>query len=137
MDSIKDLKIIPKPHYNIANLGDKELIYKAYAIFEQLRWNDPREDQVQPFDISFRGGNIKYFNEQVLLRFLEKSGQNRIIRSHESSRGGFANLFNGKLIHVFSAEPYFNKVPQGYILHEKSDGKTILRDLDFKIVKIL
>ncbi|MFX1256931.1 MAG: metallophosphoesterase family protein [Promethearchaeota archaeon] len=136
MNNINELKVIPKPHsLMIFRTSNAEMRNRAYRIFEQIQWNDPREDQTSRFIKSFRGPNIYYFNYDVVKDFLKNSNLKRIVRAHESSRGGFQKLFNGKLLHIFSTEPYFGKVSPAFVIHEQSDGKTILRDLDFNRVK--
>ena len=42
----------------------------------------------------------------ALEEFLEKANVNRLIRSHQSTRGAYENLWDGLLIHIFSAYPY-------------------------------
>jgi len=133
--NIHELNQIPKPHSNLLQINDKGLMKKLYRIFYQIRWNDPREQQKQRFRISGRGPNSITFNEDVVSDFVNTNGVNRVIRSHESSRGGFQTLFNGQLLHIFSAEPYYGRVPKAYVLHEQQDNPTILRDLDFNFVQ--
>jgi len=133
MERIDDLEIIPKPHGKIAAISDETERKKAYNYFEQLRWNDPRENQEEEFAESFRG--FYFFNKQVVERFLEKSGAKRIIRSHESRRGGFMSLFEGKVLHVFSAEPYGGIISMAFVIHEQKNGTTMLRDLDFNPIQ--
>ncbi len=135
LKNIHELNQIPKPHSNLLQINDKELMKKFYRIFYQIRWNDPREQQTQPFQISGRGSNSITFNEEVVSEFVNTNRVNRIVRSHESSRGGFQTLFNGQLLHIFSSEPYYGRVPKAYVLHEQHDETTILRDLDFNPVQ--
>jgi len=44
-------------------------------------------------------------------------------------------MFGGKLLHVFSAEPYFNQILAGRVIYERLDGKTMLCDLDLEPVE--
>lgn len=62
--------------------------------------------------------------------FLKDSGYKRLIRSHEASRGTYQILWNGKLIHVFSAYPYMGRIgrintPAFYLEYEDGTGKII------------
>ncbi len=133
MENIHELEIIPKPHRDLSSIADEMQREKAYNLFEQIRWNDPRERQDENFKESYRG--FYFFNKDVVNKFLEKSNAKRIIRAHESGRGGYMNLFNGKLLHVFSAEPYGGIISMAFVIHEQADGKTVLRDLDFNLVQ--
>jgi len=135
LHSIKDLNMIPKPHSNVTQIENNDLMIQLYKHFYQIRWNDPSEYQKQQFQSSDRGPNSLIFNEEVITNFLENSGSKRIIRSHESYRGGFESLFNGKLLHIFSNQPYFGRVQKAYVLHEQKDKKTVIRDLNFNIVR--
>ncbi len=136
LKEIQEIEQIPKPHSAMVQKfrSPKELL-KFYPILEQLRWNDPRIGQDKRFTPSNRGENIYFFNQEVVKDFLRHSNANRIIRSHESRRGGYANLFNGNLIHIFSTEPYFGYVKKAYILHEASNGMSFVRDLGFKVIE--
>ncbi len=133
--SIYDIKRIPKPHSKILEIYDPNERLEVYKMYMQIRWNDPREGQLIKYANSWRGKGVYFFNKDATINFLENSGCNRIIRAHESSRGSFDLLFKGKLIHIFSAEPYFDKVNKAYIIHEEKGGNTFLRDLDFNKVK--
>ena len=135
IESIYDLEIIPKPHSKLALISDPNERKKAQIIFEQIRWNDPREKQEAEWEKSFRG--FYFFNQKVVNNFLEKSNAKRIIRAHESGRGGYMSLFNGELLHVFSAEPYGGIIEMAFVIHEQADGTTVLRDLDFNLVQAI
>jgi len=136
LETVEDINLIPKPHSALfLKFREKEQRLKYYRIFEQLRWNDPRADQEPAFTASRRGEGTFYFNETVVSEFLEHNNLARIVRAHESSRGGFENMFQGKLLHVFSTEPYYGKVPTAYTLHEQENGKTIVRNLSFQPIK--
>lgn len=134
LESIKDISQIPKPHSAIVQKFSmsKKLLY-FYPILEQLRWNDPRKGQKRDFIPSNRGDGFYFYNQAVVEQFLQKNNAKRVIRSHESRRGGYDNLFNGKLIHIFSTEPYFEYVPTAYTVYETKDGQSSLRNLDFQI----
>ncbi len=134
--SVKELKIIPKPHsYLLFKISNPDMRIKMYKVLEQIQWNDPREHQLTRFLESTRGPNIYFFNDEVVYDFLRNSDAKRIVRAHESSRGGFQCLFNGKLLHIFSSKPYFGKVPRAYTIHEQKNGETILRNLNFNPVR--
>ncbi len=135
MNSIFELNKIPKPHANLAMIESATDLKKLYSFFMQVRWNDPREEQQWDFIPSFRGPDIWTFDARAVDPFLLSSGAQRIIRAHESSRGAFQKMFGGKLLHVFSAEPYFNQILAGRVIHERRDGKTILCDLDLEPVQ--
>ncbi len=135
LHSIKDINQIPKPHSSVTQIEDSDVMKQSYKHLYQIRWNDPSEDQKQRFQSSDRGPNSLIFNEEVITDFLENSEAKRIIRSHESFRGGFEALFNGKLLHIFSNQPYFGRVQKAYMIHEQKDKQTVLRDLNFNIVR--
>ncbi|MBD3185957.1 hypothetical protein GF325_03925 [Candidatus Bathyarchaeota archaeon] len=132
MDSLEILGEMPKPHDEIHQAEDPELQRELSSILMELMWNDPVEGQADPFVPSFRGPGIYTFNRSVVEDFLEDNHALRMIRAHESSRGGFSSIFNGKLLHVFSTEPYFGTVPQAFILRELGDGTISACDLDGK-----
>ncbi|MHA1437793.1 MAG: metallophosphoesterase [Promethearchaeota archaeon] len=135
LNKIQELNIIPKPHSSMINLPKKSLRMKAYKIWEQIRWNDPKENQKRRFKKSNRGPYIRFFNDQVLNAFLLINTAKRVIRAHEATKEGFKTFFDGKLLNIFSTEPYFGEVKKGYILHETRENKIFLRDLDFNYVK--
>ena len=135
--SIEDVNLVPKPHFNYFRINDLEIRKKAKSVFEQIGWNDPREDLTTEFASSLRDTNVFYFNEKTVDNFLAHSNAKRIIRAHESSRGGYDILFGGKLIHIFSTKPDSKreKVSMPHILHEQLNGKIVIKDLDFNVVK--
>ena len=114
-----------------------DLQVKLLAIYRQINWNDPVEDQKANFDYSYRGLDIFTFNEKALQNFLTKTKCSRIIRAHESSRGGFQSIFHGKLLHIFSSQPYFGKIKQAYVIHETAEQKTFLRKINFDLSREL
>ncbi|MFX1239248.1 MAG: metallophosphoesterase [Promethearchaeota archaeon] len=130
MKSIKELEAIPKPHDSLLTNG----LAGEYKKALQILLNEPRENQDVPFRSYFKD-NMFYFNETVVEDFLRNSDARRIIRGHESSRGGFQSIFNGKILHIISTEPYFDKISGARVIHEQSDGRTFLRDLDFNEIK--
>ena len=72
---------------------------------------------------------ILSFNRRALTDFFKDSGYKRLIRSHESSRGPYQILWNGRLIHVFSAHPYMGRMkittPAFYLEYKDGTGKII------------
>lgn len=102
------------------------------AIAEQILWNDPVEKQKADFTESYRGTG-KLFNKNAVIKFLKTNGLQRIIRAHEASRGAYQFLFNNRLIHIFTSEPYFGKIPVGMFVHETPTA-TIIRNLRFEEV---
>jgi hypothetical protein len=110
--------------------SDKILNQEMKKFIFQLQWNDPDENLAENtpiFGRSFRGDQILTFNERALTDFLKDSGYKRLIRSHESSRGPYQILWNGKLIHVFSAHPYMGRIqtPAFYLEYKDGTGKII------------
>ncbi len=138
MDNFQMLNKIPKPHFKLATkFKDEErgIRQKLHEFMEQIRWNDPIENRTKEFSPSFRGFDFYKFNMEALEHVLEKNNAKRLIRAHESSRGGYEKMFEGKLIHIFSAEPYYGQVRKASVLQEKGKDTSILRDLDFKKIK--
>lgn len=106
--------------------SEGKLLYHAYY---QLLWNDPLEN-INGFVGSKRGNNMFKFGEDVVNQFLKINQLNRIIRSHESSRGSFQQVFKG-LIHIFSSGPYKKAPKRALMVHEKED-QTFIVDMDLK-----
>jgi predicted phosphodiesterase len=133
---IEDFNKIPKPHSLL--FSDPKLSNNDYliSIYDEINWNDPVENQKEEFTFSYRGLGMT-FNEQAVERFLKLSNCERIIRAHESSRGGFQSIFGGKVLHVFSTEPYFNKIKNAHIIHENAKQKISVRKLNFQLEKEL
>ncbi|MHA2333561.1 MAG: metallophosphoesterase [Candidatus Hodarchaeales archaeon] len=135
---------IPKPHSRLLAVTDKETRKELYSILNQIRWNDPQtwlfkseeerlslEKQVGDvikFSFSKRGKRMRLFSKGALIQYLEKNKLTRLVRAHESSRGAYENVWNGKLIHVFSAYPYGEQIMEGrYLLqHENSKNNTVI-----------
>ncbi|MHA1584849.1 MAG: metallophosphoesterase [Promethearchaeota archaeon] len=108
--------------------SENKLLYNAYY---QMLWNDPFED-ISGFLNSKRGNNMFKFGEDVVNQFLSVNQLKRIIRSHESSRGPFQQVFKG-LIHIFSSGPYKKPSEKALLVHEKED-RTDIVDLDLNVV---
>ncbi|MCP4760934.1 MAG: serine/threonine protein phosphatase [archaeon] len=108
--------------------SEDKLLYNAYY---QLQWNDPLE-KITGFMSSGRGKNMYKFGEDVVNQFLEKNQLQRVIRSHENSRGSYQKVFKG-LIHIFSSGPYVTKPKKALMIHEKENGTNII-DMDLNPV---
>jgi len=121
------LKLLKTPiHLNL----DYNLISNPLEQFcSELLWNDPIDDDSDEviFDYNIRGPNIYTFNKGALMRFFKELGFKRIVRAHESTRGAYQSLWNNKLIHIFSAYPYFgySKTPAFYLEFDNGTGKII------------
>ncbi len=128
----------PKPHSkmnrNYAEFSPTH-IKKAFEAFVQIRWNDPTKVPKFPTARSYHG--YYFYNRDDTYAFLEENHQQRIIKSHESLRGGFQEMFDNRLYHIFSTEPYDSKIEKAFVIHEYNHNKIFLRDLDFNQVKIL
>ncbi|HMF31147.1 MAG TPA: metallophosphoesterase [Candidatus Lokiarchaeia archaeon] len=133
-DGPRELNNIPKPHRGLQDLCSVGGVGILNKIFYEIRWNDPKEVQEDLFTPSDRGPGIYFFSQEALDAFLAKNNLCRLIRAHDATRGGFQRLFDGRLLHVFSTEPYHGQVPHAYVIHEQANGQTILRDLDFNSV---
>lgn len=128
------IRAIPKPHSSMSTVNSKYGSHDMVAALEQLRWNDPQTWQFsypdtetlmnsaknKRFFPSPRGFGIYLFNERALEGYLVENGFSRLIRSHESIRGAFENLWDGKLLHVFSAYPYESVIREGCFLFERA-----------------
>ncbi len=127
---------IPKPHSLIeGNLTSENLEQSNQFLdaFFQVRWNDPTEKPLNNANEKSYHGYYYYSFEEVKI-FLNRNKKMRIIKSHEPHRGGFQDLFKHHLLHIFSNEPYRGEITIAFTIHEKPDGTTILRDLDFNNV---
>lgn len=131
MTSIDEISKIPKPYSSMSLIKDKDLLNKYYEAFYQIQWNDPSEDIESEFEESFRSYDAKVFNKTPLDQFLKTNNLLRVVRGHESSRGGYQEIFDGKLIHIFSSEPYFGRIEKAGLVHETSE-KTEILGLDYE-----
>ncbi|MHA1819175.1 MAG: metallophosphoesterase [Promethearchaeota archaeon] len=107
------------------------------ALVFQFLWNDPYEHgpENEPFTPSFRGNGIYFFSEAGLDRFLNETGYKRLIRAHESSRGAYQVLWGGKLVHIFSAYPYFGQADTYAYYLEYDDGTGQILNEEGRILK--
>lgn len=104
----------------------KELMREIY----QLLWNDPNfsNDKSEPdFRMSYRGSNIYEFNKNTLFEFLKANGYSRLVRAHEVTEDGFEIHWNNRLVHIFSASPYFDRVKTAayFLEFEDSSGEIL------------
>ena len=134
---------IPKPHSGLSKISDKTKKKILTDAFMQVRWNDITEEKLKNrMEKSYHG--YYFFTGKEIAAFLKLNKLKRIIRSHESARGTFQRLFDGKLLHVLSMESkatdnismgyYYGNMDKGFVIHEEPDGTTLLRDLDFTLV---
>ncbi len=120
IDNISELSPLEKPYVSIINIEDAKLREKIYNSVKQILWNDPIDGQNNLFEPSFRGKDIFTFNQKATEIFLNNSNLKRVIRAHESIRGPYQKLFNGKLIHIFSSNKILDPRKAG-ILNESDD----------------
>lgn len=129
IELIEELLELPKPYSNIMDMKDEEKRDRLFEGYHQMQWNDPMEDQEPDFDVSRRGISCLTFNDKITKKFLANNRLKRIIRAHQASRGGFQNIFDGNVLHVFSSEPYFGQIKKACVIHETYEI-TIVRDLN-------
>ncbi|TFG16866.1 MAG: hypothetical protein EU530_11380 [Promethearchaeota archaeon] len=119
---------------NVDDSFSKDLMVEIY----QTLWNDPNlgNDAPQPdFRMSFRGPNIYEYNKTALEIFLEKNGCRRLVRAHEVTEKGFEIHWNNKLVHIFSASPYFARVKTAAYFLEREDSTGEIIDDKGKCLK--
>ncbi|MFQ5978784.1 MAG: metallophosphoesterase family protein [Candidatus Heimdallarchaeota archaeon] len=102
--TMQDIENIPKPHSKLAALKSPGT-QKLSRIFEEIRWNDPDETLSSSFGASSRGDSVKRFSCIEAENFLrQKAERHRLFRSHESSRGPFASLWDGLVVHILTSD---------------------------------
>jgi|Deesub1362A_J573_1020465.scaffolds.fasta_scaffold00039_66 diadenosine tetraphosphatase ApaH/serine/threonine PP2A family protein phosphatase len=69
---------------------------------EELLWNDPA-DGISGFVFNEERMGFKKFGRDVLMDFLEGNSLMRVVRAHQPVRNGFCEMWDGKLITVFSS----------------------------------
>ncbi|MHA1263619.1 MAG: metallophosphoesterase [Candidatus Helarchaeota archaeon] len=106
--ALKDIAQIPKNLCNSDQLG------------QQILWNDPSEKELK-YRENYRGlGYI--FGRNPFIEFMQYNDLEYCIRSHEVCKKGHKELFNGKLISIFSSRTCGRRVkPEILILNR--DGK--------------
>jgi protein phosphatase len=101
---------------NIKYLDDIASVKKPYSIYDNpvamdILWNVPitssslEEYPATNFTTPFRK---KTFDENTVLEFMKNNKISLIIRSHDIIESGFENLYNSKVISIFSATNYCN-----------------------------
>jgi predicted phosphodiesterase len=91
----------------------------------QALWNDPFIDsstKEPKFRKSFRGPNIYEFNKVAFEDFLKVNKYSRLVRAHETAIDGYEIHWDYRLIHIFSAAPYFGHVKTAAYFLEYDDG---------------
>lgn len=126
LEMMKTLRKLKIPIKNNPLKLKKELV----MAIEQFLWNDPDENLSNEqiiFSDSTRGSQYKVFNQKAFNVFKENLGYNRLVRSHQSSKGAFDSLWNDTLIHILSAFPYFGKcnTPAFFLEFQDGSGKII------------
>lgn len=71
----------------------------------QIMWNDPKPN-IKGFEQSFRGGDIKFFGEDVFIEFIKKNKLDYLIRAHECFMEGYRWFFQDRLLSIFSSANY-------------------------------
>jgi protein phosphatase len=133
--TIKDIASIPRPHSNLKTLK-KPRAQKLQRIFKEIQWNDPDETLTSGFGPSSRGGSARHFScieAEVFLRHTAE--RRRLFRGHQSSRGGFQNLWDGLVIHIITSDPELpqskpNIVAMGTVAIENEDGGVKILSLE-------
>lgn len=97
LNSLSDVKYISKP------ILDHEL-EKPDSLIADLIWSDPMPDDSE-YTNSYRG-NGKLFGKKAITKFLESTQMKRIVRAHQCVLNGYDNLFEGKVLTVFSSSAY-------------------------------
>ena len=103
------------------HIDSVELMKEVY----QIQWNDPyfgNDNSESEFRESFRGINIYEYNKAALEEFLKFNSYLRLVRAHETTRDGYEIHWDNKLVHIFSASPYFDRVKQAAYFLEHEDG---------------
>lgn len=91
----------------------------------QCLWNDPyfgKDKSESEFRRSYRGTNIYEFNRSAFEDFLKENGYSRLVRAHETTHEGYEIHWDNKLVHIFSASPYFDRVKTAAYFLEFEDG---------------
>ena len=110
--SLSDIEAIKRPVFD----------FTTNQVLLSVVWNDPEESLTTDFSKSTRGTGFIY-GPNALKSFLEQSNLKKLIRAHECINEGYAELFNGSLVTVFSASSYCGSS------HNKS-GILILKEQD-------
>ena len=71
----------------------------------QIMWNDPKP-ALKGFEQSFRGGDTKFFGEDVFNEFMKYNNLDYLIRAHECFMEGYRWFFHKRLLSIFSSANY-------------------------------
>ncbi|KAF3511154.1 hypothetical protein F2Q69_00000799 [Brassica cretica] len=83
------------------------------GLMRDLLWSDPQDSPGR--SRSTRGEGIIFFGEDVTESFLRDNNLDLLVRSHELKDKGYEISHNGKLITVFSAPNYCDRIGGGYL----------------------
>jgi len=103
----EDIEILRK----LRGLKSKDigLVFKSIAkSLKQIMWNDPKSG-LKGFSESFRGPEIKFFEEDVFDSFMKEYNLKYVIRSHEIFPEGYRWFFKERLLSIFSSANYRGK----------------------------
>lgn len=106
----------------IASLPKGE-VEPASPLVTQLLWNDPKEG-VSGFEDSFRGEGIRYFGRDVFDTFMKENRLNLMFRAHEAYPEGYAYLFAGRLLGLFSCR-YYGVTPRAAVLDDATGKRRV------------
>jgi hypothetical protein len=96
--SIKQLEEVQRPI----------IVYDTDPVMSVV-WSDPNPTLNESFAQSTRGIGF-HFGKKALDEFMEKENLSLLVRGHEPCQEGFYYMFNEKLITIFSASNYCNKL---------------------------
>lgn len=118
-EGLKDLN-------QIASLPKGE-VEPASPLVMQLLWNDPKEG-ISGFERSFRGEGIRFFGRDIFDIFMEKNRLSLMLRAHEAYPEGYAYLFSGRLLGLFSCR-YYGVIPRAAVV-DRAAGKRSVSIVD-------
>jgi protein phosphatase len=78
------------------------------SVLDSILWSDPTDD-IDMFQKSMRGTGYQ-FGPVAFKRFITHNGIRAVVRGHECVREGCEEMFDGKLMTVFSASNYCGTV---------------------------
>jgi hypothetical protein len=110
-------------------------------ILEEMRWNDPTEEITERTKNKDRDPdgitNFSKFGHKPLEKFIQAVGGKKMIRSHEYPPEGHEEIFDGKLMTIFSngsekstSSGYKNKVKNAIFLKAKLDQENPSPELE-------
>jgi len=97
----------------IKSIEDVDVYPKGMMVpppeIEELLWNDPM-DGISDFVFNEERMGFKKFGRGALIDFLKRNSLSRLIRGHQPVKDGFYEMWDGKIITVFSSpETHPNK----------------------------